>query len=335
LARQASRNDDRGINELLSTSISELFPDDHKSGKLDENTQHTQHTLESTERDLSEDEYSDINGDYFQKILSYEQDENGDARVTDVTDEDTSESLKFGDVFPEYQPGIDDSFVDLEESFAQVASSVQVRHLRIEQRKKVIKAFFGPMKAFMKPVKSLPTKIQKRIGPIHLPEINFRNNKRKLTRVTFAEIPTFVVDEIDESEDMSSEEFESTWYNDEDYDAWKKSVLLTMEQIVLCHLKNNEFEETDEQTARGLESVTKEMIIERKQYKISSRHTVFDEQEEQRVSRMNNPERIRNLYIEATSKAKDLALENGWKDQEAVHKLNGETFCIEEEDSNC
>ncbi len=335
MARQASRNDDSGINELLSTSISELFPDDHKSGKLDETTHHTQRTLESTEHDLSEDEYNCIHGDCFQTILSCEQDENGDARVTEVTDEDTSESLKFGDVFPEYQPGIDDSFVDLEESFAQVASDLQVRHLRVEQRKKVIKAFFGPMKSFIKPVKSLPTKIQKRISPIHLPEINFRNNKRKLTRVAFAETPTFVVDDSDEFEDMSCEEFASTWYNDEDYDAWKKSILLTMEQIVRCHLKNEEFEETDEQTARGLESVTKEMILERKQYKIASRHVVFDEQEEQRVSQTNNPVRIRNLYIEATSKAKDLALENGWKDQEAVHQLNGETFCIEEEDSNC
>ena len=339
MVRQASRNDDSGINELLSTSISALFPEDHKSGKSDESTHHTSnthHTLESTDHDLSEDEYSDIHGNYYQKILSFEQDDNGDARMTEVTDEDTNDSLKFGDVFPEYQPGIDDSFVDLEESFVQVASDVQVRHLRTEQRKQVIKAFFGPMKSFMKPVKSLPTKIQKRISPIHLPEIHFRNNKRKLTRVTFAENPTFVVDESDEPEDMTSAEFEYTWYTDEDYDSWKKSVLQTMEKIVRCHLKNKEFSETDEQTARGLESVTKEMILERKQYKISSRHVVFDEQEEQRLSRTGDPERIRNLYIEATSKAKDMALENGWKDQEAVHKLKGETYCIhEEDDSKC
>lgn len=338
MVRQVSRNDDSGINELLSTSISELFPEDHRTGKLDEKSHHT---IESTDREMSEDECSDIHsGDYFRKILSFEQDEdNGDARVMEVTDEDSDQSLKFGDVFPEYQPGIDDSFVDLEQSFAQVVCDAEIRNLRKEQRKKVIKAFFGPMKSLVKPVRNLPVKIQRITNPIHLPEVHFRNNKRKLTRVTFVENPIYVVDESDEtSSEMvtttPSEEFCSTWYSDEDYDTWKKEVLKTMEKIVRCHKKKKEFAETDLETARGLESITKEMILERKQYKIASRHIVFDEQEEQRLSRTSNPERIRDLYMDATSKARDTALEYGWKDQEAVHKLNGETFCIAEENSN-
>ena len=104
-----------------------------------------------------------------------------------------------------------------------------------------------------------------------------------------------------------------------------------MERIVRCHKKKRDFPETDEQTARGLELVTKEMIVDRKLYKVSSRHVVFDEQEEQRLSRTKNPDRIKKLYIEATRQARDTAMEHGWKDQEAVHVLNEFSFCIDEE----
>lgn len=334
MVRQASSTDDSSINDLLSTSLSDLFPAGRKHGKLDE---HTNHTIDSTDRDLSEDESSDFfHGECPKKILSFEQDDNGDARVVDVTDDDSEQSLKFGDVFPEYQPGIDDSFVDLEESFAQIVCDVDVQNLRREQRKKVLKAFFAPMKSLVKPVKRLPEKIQRIKNPMHLPEVNFHSgSKRKLTRVTFAENPIYIVEEIEETSETSSEaspeEIDSTWYNDEEYDTMKKSVLKTMEKIVRCHKKRKEFAETDHQTARGLELVTKEMIQERKLYKISSRHVVFDEQEDQRVAHKSDPERIRNIYIEATRKAKDTALDYGWKDEEAVYKLNEETFCIDEE----
>lgn len=335
LTRQASRNDDSDINELLSTSLSELFPEDRKAGKLDE---YTNQTIESTERDMSEDEISDHQGDYLKKLISFEQDENGESRVIEIDEESDGQSLNFQDVFPEYQPGIDDSFafVELEENFAQVVCDVDVRSLRREERKRVIKAFLGPMKSLMKPVK-IPKKKNPRIkSPTHFPAVKFRN---KRSRVTFTETPTDIVEDMDEAlgrniSEGHFEEIESAWYNDLEYDAMKQSVLKTMEKIVRCHKKKREFPENKYQTARGLELVTKETIVERKLYKVTSRHVVFDEQEEQRLAHRYNPERIRDRYVKANINARDTALEYGWKDQEAVHELNEESVCITEEDTH-
>ena len=337
MARQVSRNDDSDINELLSTSLSELFPEDRKAG-LDEITNHT---VESTERDMSEDGSSAFcQGDYLQKLVSFEQDKYGESRVIENDEDSDSQSLIFQDVFPEYQPGIDDSFalVELEESFAQVVCDVDVRSLRREQRKRVIKAFFGfgPMKSLVKPAKIPTIKIPRIKSPKHFPAVKFRN---KRSRITFADTPTYIVEDMeetlgDEPSEGQFEEIESTWYNDLEYDAMKQSVLKTMEKIVRLKKKKKVFPENEYQTARGLELVTKETIVERKLYKVNSRHAVFDEQEEQRVAHKNDPERIRDLYVEANINARDTALKYGWKDQEAVHELNEESVCICEEDTH-
>ena len=339
LARQVSMNDDSDINELLSTSLSELFPEDRKAGKLDENTNHTNRTRESTERDMSEDGSSEFyQADYLQKLVSFEQDEYGESCVIENNEDSDSQSLIFQDVFPECQPGIDDSFaLELEESFAQVVCDVDVRSLRREQRKRVIKTFFGPMKSLVKPVKIPTIKIPRIKNPTHFPAVDFRNNKR--SRVTFADTPTYAVEDTEEALDEETseghfEEIESTWYNDLEYDDMKQSVLKTMEKIVRLKKRKRVFPENEYQTARGLELFTKETIVERKLYKVNSRHAVFDEQEEQRLAHKYDPERIRDIYVEATIKARDKALEYGWKDQEAIHELNEESVCITKEDTH-
>jgi hypothetical protein len=335
MVRQATSNDDSDINELLTSSLSALFPEVEHSSKLDE---HTNHTSDTTRDGLSDDDFSEHQEYFLEKKISFEQDEIGDARVIGI-DDDSDESLNFRDVFPEYQPGIDDSFNEMEESFAQIVCDIDVRNLRKEQRKKVIKAFFAPMKSLVtKPVKIPAVKIPRMKKPIQMPEVNFRH-KRK--RVTFAEAPSYIAQQnIEEtiSEELTTggsageeEEPVSTWYSEEEYDSMKRGVLRTMEKIVRCHKKKKHFLETEHQTARGLELVTRDMIVDRKVYKLSSRHIVFDLQEEQRVSNTYDPERIRDRYTEATSEARDTALEYGWKDQEAVHKLNEESCCISEE----
>jgi len=329
MVRQITSNDDSGINELLSTSLTVLFPEDRKLGKLDEHT--SSHTMESTDCELSEDESSECLGERIQTIASFELDETGNARVIDITDDGSEGSLRFGDVFPEYQPGIDDSFVDIKESFARIVGHIDVRNLRKEQRKKVIKAFFGPMKSLVRQRKNFNKTVTRIRNPIR--EITFRGNKRKLTRVTFAEDPVYIVNDNEQQSpsEECSEEIESTWYNEEEYDDMKKSVLKSMEDIVRCHKNKKEYVETDNQTDRGLELVTKEMIVERKIYKISSRHIVFDEQEDQRLARKCDPEKIRERYVQATMKARDTALEYGWKDQEAVQMMNQVSIRIDEE----
>lgn len=335
MVRQVSSNDDSDINELLSTSLSELFPD---AGKLDENTNHTS---ESTEREFSEADESDYQGNFsLRKMISFEQEENGDDRVTRVKKEedDDSDSLIFGDVFPDYQDI--DSVEGLEESFAQVVCDLGIRNIGKEQRRKVLKAFLGPMKSMKYLVR--PVKIPRINSPIHFPTVKFpTRNKRK--RVTFYEESFNTVDEesedmsVDIAEHFSVEESEDetfcSWYSNEDYNTMKHEVLKTMEKIVRCHKKRRGFAETEYQTARGLELVTKDMIIKRKLYKVNSRHVVFDEQEEQRLSHTHDIERIRVLYVEASVKARDTALESGWKDQEAVHALFEQSFCISEENT--
>ena len=94
-----------------------------------------------------------------------------------------------------------------------------------------------------------------------------------------------------------------------------------MEKIARCRRRNKEFPETDDETVRGLEQVTSEMILERKQYKLECRLVVYDEQEAQRVSRISDPERIREVYAKASAKASAIALEYGRKDREAILEL--------------
>ena len=324
-AKRGRRNDDSDINELLTDSLSELFSTEVKMGKLDENTNHT---IESTDRELSEDDSSDCQDGILRKILSFDQDENTGNCVIEIEEEEDHDSLKFREVFLEY-PDDNDSLEEKEASFAQVLCDLDIRHLRKEPRKKAIKAFFGPMKSLVKK----PGKIPRRNSPKNFAGVNFRTKKK---RITFCERPIYIVDDNNETqgdEECIEDLTESTWYNDEEYDNMKKEVLKTMERIVRCHKKKREFPETDHQTARGLELVTREMIVQRKLYKVASRHVVFDEQEEQRLAHVNDLERIRKLYIEATKKARDIALESGWKDQEAIHVLNESSFCIDEEDT--
>jgi len=313
-ARPASSNNDSDINELLSTSFSEIFPDDSKHmAKLDENTIHTMNTIEGE----SEDDSSHFGGNYLQKRLSFEEENNDDNSI--LIEDDSDRSLHFRDVFPEYPQDDNELLKQQEESFAQVVCELDIRHLRKEQRKKVIKAFFGPMKYLVKPVMG---QIPRLSNPIHFPAVNYRS-KRRRRRVSFGDVPIFIVED---SEELPLDDYftgaESTWYNDSEYESMKKEVLRTMEQIVRCHKKNRKFIENEHQTARGLELVTKDMILERKLYKVMSRHVVFDEQEEQRLKRTNDPERIRDLYAEASRRARDTALASGWKDQEIVHGIH-------------
>jgi len=323
-SRRGRRNDDSDINELLTGSLSELFSAEGKTGKIDENTNHT---IESTDRELSEDDNSDCQGNNLRKIISFDQDENTGTSVIDIEEEDGSDdSIRFRDVFPDYRDE-NDSLEEREASFAQVLCDLDMRDLRKEQRKKVIKAFFGPMKSLVKK----PVKIPRRNSPRNFTGVNFQSRRKQ---ITFSETPTHIVDDVEEEiydKECSKEYTESTWYNDEEYDSMKQEVLKTMQRIVRCRTKKRDFAETNRQTARGLELVTREMIVQRKLYKVASRHVVFDEQEEQRLAHSNDPERIRKLYIESTKKARATALEYGWKDQEAVHVLNESSFCIDEE----
>eukprot|EP00534_Pseudo-nitzschia_fraudulenta_P015721 CAMPEP_0201230460 /NCGR_PEP_ID=MMETSP0852-20130820/1841_1 /ASSEMBLY_ACC=CAM_ASM_000632 /TAXON_ID=183588 /ORGANISM="Pseudo-nitzschia fraudulenta, Strain WWA7" /LENGTH=524 /DNA_ID=CAMNT_0047521261 /DNA_START=305 /DNA_END=1879 /DNA_ORIENTATION=- len=117
----------------------------------------------------------------------------------------------------------------------------------------------------------------------------------------------------------------SSWYNDDEYYSMKKEVVTTMEKIVACRKLGTDFEDNDYQTARGLEAVTREMILARKNYKVKSRLVVYDEQEDQRCGGgASDAEQIREVYREATRHALDTALEFGRRDEEAVRLMLSE-----------
>ena len=115
----------------------------------------------------------------------------------------------------------------------------------------------------------------------------------------------------------------SSWYNFEEYFSMKKEVVTTMEKIVACRKLGTDFEDDDYQTARGLEAVTREMILARKNYKVKSRLVVYDEQEDQRLSGRKDPEAIRRVYEAATALAGATALETGRRDEAEVVSLHG------------
>ena len=271
-------------DELNSSSNSaELF------GKIE----NSNHTIESTL--CADDESIEQLEEYFRNIESVENDDCKQTGLGEVTVEDDS-SLKLDDAFSEYEEVEDsfDSFVGLGDSLAQVN-------------------FFSPEKSQTK------TNTQS--------ESNVCNTERKLARVTFAENLTTILDESDKESHWTCEEIDvvehnsSTWYSYEDYNALRKEIRKTMEKIARCRRRNEEFPETDGDTARGLEQVTREMILERKQYKLECRLVVYDEQEAQRVSRISDPERIREVYAKAAAKASAIALEYGRKDREAILEL--------------
>lgn len=170
-------------------------------------------------------------------------------------------------------------------------------------RSNVFRSFFNPKKIFVR--------CRSNFYQYEKPPLGTRNKRvRFATSSSTREVET------------RAEEIKARWYDDKDCEDMKRDVLMTLEDIIASTQANKTFAETEYQTAWGLRSTTKGAILERKLYKIASRYIVFDEQEDQRISQKRNPEQIRKVYQEATSRSLEMALEAGRKSEGEVKSLN-------------
>jgi hypothetical protein len=169
-------------------------------------------------------------------------------------------------------------------------------------RNNVLQSFFNPKKIFLR-CTSNSHQYEK-------PPLGTRKRVRFAASSSTREVET------------RAEEIKARWYDDKDCEAMKRDVLMTLEDIIVSAQANKAFAETEYQTAWGLRSTTKGAILERKLYKIASRYIVFDEQEDQRISQKRNPEQIRKVYQEATSRSLEIALVAGRKSECEVKAMN-------------
>eukprot|EP00536_Pseudo-nitzschia_multiseries_P006432 jgi/Psemu1/324339/estExt_fgenesh1_pg.C_1350016 len=156
-----------------------------------------------------------------------------------------------------------------------------------------------------------------------------RNKSRNWNRrkVSFAKPKTTSIIESD----IPYVWIEDLWYTDEEYESMKQHVMKTFADVIRSNNNANSFVfvESDHQTARGLEATTMAMVVERRQYKIASRFLVFDEQEDQRLSRTKDIEKIRRIYSDATSRSREIARDAAQQDEKEM-RLWYEGFSAED-----
>jgi len=276
------------LNELLSSSLSGIFSD----GKLDETIRNHTERTEIEEVD-DEDEIISLDG--------HEGDEDEDAEFEGSGNQNDEQEQQ------QQQQGF---FKD-------------------KQRRRKIKSFFSPIKSLIMHHNSQKQKQKQQQQQKQKHQHKSKNTRSrsafvfrsKRRTISFAKCTSVKIVH------NTPKEIEEMWYNDHDYETMKQEVVKTLKQIMIANNNNNDndnnnnngFVENDHQTARGLELyTTKEIIEERKKYKIASRHIVFDEQEEQRLLHTNDPENVRKLYREATCVSLKTAQDCGQKDEEEL-----------------
>lgn len=104
------------------------------------------------------------------------------------------------------------------------------------------------------------------------------------------------------------EEIEAMWYNKDEYETMRLEALKASENFVA----------NGKLTLGG--TTIKEKIVEQKRYKTASRFVVFDEQEEQRVSKIRDPEKVRKLYRRASIRSLEAAQKTAAKGEEELRQ---------------
>jgi hypothetical protein len=95
-------------------------------------------------------------------------------------------------------------------------------------------------------------------------------------------------------DDLSEEEVRDTWYERADYEKMKTSMI----PLIRLLMKGEVVDETDRQTARGLEFRTRKGAIRRQHNKVESISTVLEEQERQvEQSGFVDEERLAEVYM--------------------------------------
>ena len=118
----------------------------------------------------------------------------------------------------------------------------------------------------------------------------------------------------------SKKEQEAMWYDDDDYADIKKQAVDTVKRMIKAERKGG-FVDDNNYTARGLECRMKKIAVQRKEMKVFARRLVLEEQEVQNDSGIKSADRIRKVYLKASSVASVKAQDVGRRDEKAVNDI--------------
>jgi hypothetical protein len=140
------------------------------------------------------------------------------------------------------------------------------------------------------------------------------------------------VQEVPHLKDLPQEEKAATWYNNQDFETIKKSLVVTLRLMMAQKLVGSD------QCVRGLEFRTPQGAKYRKKNKIQALTAVWNEQVAQWKDNKTDDEAIRRVYLEHSLKCREAARKFGIHDEQAVqHYLHTEEIPAaddEEEDNS-
>lgn len=295
------------MDESLSSSISDIFPD---GGKRDDSTNHDTETTLSLSFDGDDDD--DDDGDNDGDLGGGEESSEKEGKSAECQDDPPPQTHHEGKI----------------KSLAQELGTLEIGSKRTNNHRRKSKPL---QTAFKSVVKSLVVaqKLHRNLKQGLTLTLGGSNQKRRRV-VSFAkEAPSWNV--VDQN--YTPGEMEALWYSDEEYEAIRKGALMALEDLLLesdggnTNTTNNPSEPAGRRGAKVQQrnhptTTAQALIAERRRYKIASRHVVFDEQEEQRLSKKSrDPEKVRRLYGEATSRSSRLARDSGRQHEEDTMRL--------------
>jgi hypothetical protein len=136
------------------------------------------------------------------------------------------------------------------------------------------------------------------------------------------------VQEVPHLRDLPPDQVAEVWYNGEDFETIKKSLVVTLRLMIANKPVGSD------QCTRGLEFRTPHGAKYRKKNKVEALTAVWNEQVAQWKDNVTDDEAIRRVYIEQSTKCCETAKKFGLHDEKAVQKYLGEDSS-ESEDSVC
>ena len=125
-------------------------------------------------------------------------------------------------------------------------------------------------------------------------------------------------DKVDEFDRVEDEDIGSVWYSREEYD-----IIKARNSLIVKMIKLGQFEEGEEHSSRGLEHKLRDGFKQRRTNKFNALNAVLEEQDRQYHKGTNEPERIREAYVEVAGNAKETAFIHGLKDSEESYAYTG------------
>jgi hypothetical protein len=134
------------------------------------------------------------------------------------------------------------------------------------------------------------------------------------------------VQEVPHWRDLPSDEVSAIWYNGEDFESIKRSLVVTLRLMIANKPVGSD------QCTRGLEFRTPHGAKYRKKNKLEALTAVWNEQVVQWKDDVTDDEAIRRVYLEQSEKCRETARKFGLHDEKAAQKYLGEDTS-ESEDS--